>query len=518
VFKSLQFLLIAFIILISTNILTFGIAGFFGFAFTNISFTIPIILLAICIADTVHMMSTLCTSYHDDTQLKQALYATYFKNLKPTIITSLTTAIGFFSLVSSNTAPIMEMGLVSGLGVLLAWLSTYVLFGPLILLMPTIKFKNTNIISAKVWEKLSQWIIKMRWPITIIFTLLTIASFLLAMQNKMDLNPIDQFASSSKIWKTNQFIQNKIGGLQGPELLIDSGEKDGIKNPLFLQKIELLTQKILQYPFVNKVKSINDFLKQINQTLHNDQKEFYSLPKTQNAVAEALLLLTMDSHQADIINSKVSIDRRYLRLSVLWNIDSSQEGLLATEDIVNKAQSLGLNTYATGKNNLSVNMVNYIFDTFVSSIALSLIFITLVIIISLKSIKIGLFSIIPNILPIILGGAWIYLSGNLLDFSCVVAFVISLGIAVDDTVHFLVAHKDYKNEKNSLILIFKKSGNGIVLTTFILVLGFISLTFSDFLANYKLGFLTVVVLGSALIADLFFLPALISILSKKKPN
>ncbi|OUR95368.1 hypothetical protein A9Q84_16155 [Halobacteriovorax marinus] len=517
IFRSFRVVIISLSILVMTNILTFGISGFFGFAFSNLTFTIPIILLAICIADAVHLLSSFFSSYKVNNDILQSLRDSYKKNFKPTLMTSITTAIGFFSLATSNSTPLVEMGMVSGLGVLLAWFTSYALIGPLILTLG-VRTKISKVLHNDFWWRYSKFIVEYKWPITGVFILLTIGTLNFALKNRVDFNPYDQFSKTSKIWQTNQFIKERIGGVNGPEIVIDSGSPEAAKDPSFLKKVEELAIWIGNIEGVNKVSTLIDILKQMNKTLHNDDDSFYKIPASSKAVAEELLLLSMDSHQADMIKSKISVDRRYLRMTILWNISNSKKGLDVLNQIMEKAQELGLKASATGKQSLSINMISYIFATFKSSLALSMIVITLIIIIGLRSIRMGVFSLIPNILPLLVGAAWIYLGGYFIDFSCVVAFVISLGIAVDDTIHFLVAYKENEKENSiseSLFLTFKKCGNGIVLTTLILILGFWILTFSDFLVNYKLGLLTMIVLATALIGDLLFLPALLAIIKSR---
>jgi uncharacterized protein len=522
ILKSWQVVMIAFCILLATNIMTFGVAGFFDFAFSNLTFIVPIILLAICIADAVHLVSSYYMSFNAKKDTLKALFKSYENNLIPTLMTSVTTAIGFFSLATSNSTPIVEMGVVSGVGVLVAWLATYSLVGPLILILPKFKLKTSALIKESFWSQTAEFIVHRKWAILVAFMILSISSIVLVGKNRVDVNPFDQFSKESDIWKTNQFIKDKIGGVNGPEIVIDSGRNEGAKSPEFLSRVDQLANWIANQDGVNKVSSLLDYLKQMNKTLHNDQDEYYKLPPSTQAVAESLLLLTMDAHQADRIRSKISINNRYLRMTVLWNIYYAKKGMASLDKMLKKAKDLGLNATATGKQGLSIHMVDYIFETFKSSIGLSLIIITLVIMLGIRSGKLGLLSLIPNIFPLLAGASWIYLSGLFIDFSCVVAFVISLGIAVDDTIHFLVAYKEYEKGRSAtetLKLVFSKCGNGIALTTVILVLGFGSLLFSNFLANYKLGLLTIIVLSTALIADFLFLPALLAIMKKdSSPN
>lgn len=519
IFRSIKIVLVAFLILVSTNVVTFGIASLLGFKFTNLTFTIPIILLGICIADTVHLLSTIYSSKNPD--YVEAIRESYFKNFKPTILTTLTTTIGFVSLSTSNSVPIIEMGLVSGFGVIIAWLFSYSIIAPCLLLFPIGNFKRTEIKTEKYWMKLASFIESHRKVILIFFACFLTLSIYLSTKVTVDFNPYEQFSEDSQIRRDNNFITSKLGGYSGPEMVIDSGKEGGAISPDFMKKVESFSEWMKDFNEVNNVSSILSTLKQTNKVFHASKDSEYIIPKTRRHAAEYLFVLEMDPVQGEQIRSKLSKDRRFLRLTVLWTVFNSKRGLELVDVFEKKAKELGLKIEFTGKSALSIKMLDYIFNTFITSILFSIVIITITIVIGLKSIKLGLLSIIPNVVPLLLSSTWIYLNGLNIDFSSVIVFTISLGIAVDDTIHFLVAYKENDGKysfKEMLEKIFQKAGNGIVITTLLLVVGFYSLTLSDYIINYKLGFLTSLVLFAALVCDLLLLPAFLAFITKLSIN
>lgn len=513
VFRSFWILVICFSVIISTSLITFGIAGFFNFEFTSITFIVPIILLSICIADTIHLISSFYLFYGETNDKREALKKSYLKNLRPTLMTTLTTVGGFLSLATSKSVPIIEMGVLTGFGVLFAWFVSYWLIAPLVLLLPVKSVENINN-KENSWIQLSQFCLERRILISSVFLIITGFSLWSSLSNRFDTNPYEQFKSSHRINKTQNLVLEKFSGGVGPELVIDSGKVDGIKNPEFLRKVDELIAWMLENDYVTKINSILPQIRKTNELIQNKGKAGYVVPESNRAVAEILFLLSMNGHQADIVNSFISFDRRYLRLDLRWRTFDASSGLKKIDEILKKGESMNMSVNVIGKQNLSLQMLNYIFDTFSTSIITSILIITLIICIGLKSFSLGLLSLIPNVFPLLIGGLWLYTSKLSLDFSCVVAFVISLGITVDDTIHFLDAYKNTDKNRSiqsRLANTFNICGHGIVLTTVMLALGFGVLILSDFQANYKLGVLCVLILVFAMLADLILLPAIISL-------
>jgi len=220
------------------------------------------------------------------------------------------------------------------------------------------------------------------------------------------------------------------------------------------------------------------------------------------------------------LNNRVSLDNESIRMSILWNIKDTERWLFYLEDFKKKASSLGLNVGATGKSFLFHHMADYVVETFFYSITLALFFVSILMMIIFKSVKLGLLSLIPNMIPLLIGGAVMYFFKMNLNIGTALVASVCLGIAVDDTIHFLsnyyILRKKGIECKLAMAQVFTYTGNALFITTLILALSFGVFMFGDFIPNVYFGVLAAIVLSMAYIIDVIFLPALLFKLNSLK--
>ena len=256
-----------------------------------------------------------------------------------------------------------------------------------------------------------------------------------------------------------------------------------------------------------------DVVKKINKALNNDDPAYFKIPETQQAIAESLFLYTFGLPPGQEINHLISIDNKQTRLSIFWTIFDALGSLEKIEIIEKYAQDLGLNATVTGKLTLFHRMNGYIVTTFVKSISLALLLISLLLLFVLRSWKLGFLSLLPNVIPIIFGTALMTLGKIDIDLGASLVISVCLGIAVDDTIHFLSHYKTVVRSsgdiEKSILTVFKETGPSLLLTTVILVFSFGFFVFGDFLPNVHFGVLCSLILSLALFIDLFFLPAVL---------
>lgn len=511
-FKNIAGILMPLTIVILTNLTTLGLAGLLDIKVVTITFVIPIILMAIGIADSIHILEYFFNNYHSSGDKKDALAKTLDKNLSPTLLTSVTTAIGFFSLMTADLVPIREMGMICGIGVMLAWFYSFVVVVPYVLYIP---IKKRNIQSRDgIRLGISAWFMKFivnhKIKIISVFSIVTTGMIALGLTNQINSNPYQNFAKHLEVRKANDFFLKKIGGLNGPQILIDSGAEDGIYQPEFLKKVDALQNWLNEKEEINNVSSILNVLKQTNRALNGGGDDQYKIPVASQAVAEQVFLYGLSVPEGKSLNNLVTMDKRKLRMSILWKIQDSVSGTKEMEMVLAKANELGLNAAVTGKVALTQKMVGKVIKIFIVSLAISVTLICLIFFILFRDIKIGLISLLPNILPIVFTSGVLVLIGQDIDFTIAVSSCICLGIAVDDTIHFIGHYIKLKDKptEDALTEIFRSTGSGLVLTTIVLVMGFGIFLFADFIPNRNFGILTASSLLIALVADLLLLPAL----------
>lgn len=334
----------------------------------------------------------------------------------------------------------------------------------------------------------------------------------LALSLKVDSDYFAYFADEAPINVATQRLETDVGGGLAVEMVIDTGEKGGIKDPDFLRRVDRFADWLRTQDYVTSAVSVVDFLKATNRTLEGGADAAYRLPETREAVAQQYLLYTMSLPQGMDLNDRVSIDESAIRLTSLWRLHNSLAVLPELERIEAEAEAAGLDVVSTGKNLLLLQMNPYVVDTFVTSVGIALLTVSLLLMMVLRSIKLGALAMIPNMIPLLFGAALIAALGQSLDIGTIVAFGVCLGIAVDDTVHFLSHYDEYRRSGlsplDSVARIFDRTMPALVTTTVTLVIAFGVFAFSSFVPNRMFGLLVAFILVVALTTDMFLLPAL----------
>jgi hypothetical protein len=526
-FKSIEAVLIPFVVLGLSVLASFGLMGFLGLKFNNLSACIPGILLAISIADTVHILSNFYKNFQTDHDFNLALRDSLVKNFAPTLFTSLSTAIGFATLLSSSIIPIRDLGVITGFGTLVAWLLTIFMLPGLFSFIPAswilktkvrkTSFLNINYDQSKAFV---DWIFRSRiWIVSVVF-ISSIVAIYLSSKNIVNSDPLEYFDKKVPVRKTYDFIREQLKSVGGPEIVIHAGVSDGVKNPVFLRKVEQFEEWILQN--VNTAKSVHSLvhvIKDLNQKFNQNKSDYYLIPNSQELVAQYLFLYTMNLPEGLDINNRVTSDFETMRLSVMWNIPDAHRSVIEIDKINAKAKEMGLNAYVSGQMPLYHRLNAYVVQTFVSSMTLAVVLVAVFMIWILRSFKMGMFSMIPNVIPLTFGGAIMYLNKTDIDLGAAINYSVCLGVVVDDTIHFLF---DYNRRRKSglsihesITQVFVQTGPALVLTTIILTVGFGLFYFSEFVPNINFGLYCAIIFIFALVMDIIFLPALLLLNHRK---
>jgi len=517
-FRRLSGIGLPFIVIIMSVVSTLGLSGWLGIKINNLTSIVPHILIAIAIADAVHILVTYFQHRRSGAGRREGAHYTLTKNLQPTLLTSVSTSIGFFSFTSAEIVPIMHLGVLAGIGTLVAWVVTILVIGPLLAIMP-IKVKPRSQAKSESFqahplaERYADWLQKRRRAVIAVFSVVTAVALVIALQNVVNSDPFKYFAPSVPTRIANEFIEDELGGSMGLEINIDSGQENGIYQPQFLKKVEAFQAWIDDLPYVTKTIAITDIVKQINRSLHNEDPSTYVIPNDRETIAQEIFLYTMSLPQGMDLNDRMSLNQDMLRLTAMWTLHESRTSLKEMKRIEAKAAELGLNAYVTGKTPLWHGLNPHVVRTFLVSISLAVGLVSLLLILVFRSVKLGLLAMIPNGVPLIFGGALMTLIGKPLDIGTVIVASVCLGIAVDDTIHFLANysrwHRLGESSSHSVAQVVTHTGPALFVTTMILVAAFGTFAFASFVPNINFGIMTAIILMSALITDFTLLPALL---------
>jgi predicted RND superfamily exporter protein len=303
----------------------------------------------------------------------------------------------------------------------------------------------------------------------------------------------------------------KFGGL---ELVIDSGQVDGIKEPEFLRSVEVLESQLNDYSQIGKVSSIIEFLKKLRQSLNFDNDEFFILPDSPEMTAQ-LLLMYENSGPDDDLSDVIDFDNRYLRVTVpIENLSAKQFSnfyKLIQADLFKNHPSLKIEY--TGPMVLYNAQETYINSGLKQSFSLALIMIGLSFFILFKSVKYGFVALFPSVLPILIVGASTVFMGLSLDLGTIIVGAMCMGIAVDDAIHVMARYLDGKAKgytvHESIDFALKTSGKAVIFTSLILVSSFSAMLFASLIPTILFGVFVALIMALALLGDLLVLPALL---------
>ena len=516
-FRSLGGVMLPMVIIFCSIAMSLGFAGWVGIPFNNLTAIVPHILIAISVADAVHILVTFFQFRRSGLDRRESTLRTLTKNLQPTLLTSVSTAIGFFSFASADLMPIVSMGILAGTGTIIAWLITIFFITPLLIYLklpvPGGKAKVRNDECHPLAMRYANWLSRYRYGVLGFFAVLLVLSLYLGLQNEINSDPFKYFAEDVPTRIANEFAESKIGGMSGFEITIDSGQAEGVKDPAFLAKVEAFQKWIDDQDHVSKTIAITDILKQTNRALNGDDPEAYRIPDNRDLVAQELFLYTLSLPANMDLNNRKSLDNRLLRLTAMSSIHDSRSTLKEIDRIENKARDIGLDASVSGKMPLYQNMNPYVVKAFFTSISLAVLLVGIMMILVLRSVGLGLLSMVPNTVPLVLGGAFMFLLGKALDIGTVLVTATCLGIAVDDTIHFLSNYSRWRklgvSREEAIGQVLTHTGPALFVTTMILVVAFATFAFASFVPNINFGIVTAIVLSSALICDGTLLPALL---------
>lgn len=524
--------------LLATSVLfpVFLFIGWLDFSLTNATVNVIQILVAVAIADSVHVLAVFYKAIRQGKTKAEAVKITIHKNFIACLITTVTTAIGFYSLLTQSLPPFQDLGLFAGTGTLYAFYASLFTMPALLLVLPIkthvginkLEEKGTQEKTSKLIVSLESWISRnqamIRWSSMGVGV---IAVFLITLI-EMDSTALKFFKKTTEFRQATEYIDNNIIGTNPVEFNFDSGEKDGIYDPKFLQKVEKFVNHIEANPdkyYITYTSSIVDVIKRLNKTMNGDDEAYWKLPVKDSVVAEGdtisakklitqyMLLYTMSLPQGMDLNNQISLDNRYLRVTGFMTSESSKEQVKAGEDLNAWIQENmpEVQARAVGVPMMFGRLMTAAIPGMMFSLVVSLILITIVLGLTFRSVKVALFSMIPNVWPIVMIFGVVGLSGYVVNLSVAIVGMITLGIAVDDSVHFLVkylmARRNGLDKDASINQTFHQVGGPLLFTSVILVAGFGVLMLSEFSLNSDLGMFCSAVIALALYADFIVLPA-----------
>lgn len=513
--KSFSGTLATVVIILFTIMATMGLAGWTGFFLTGPSVSAPTMMLTLAVADCVHILTTFFYELRQGVEKKKALQESLRINFKPIFLTSATTAIGFLSMNFSDSPPFRDLGNMVAAGVMLAFVMSITLFPALLMLLPIKVVPHEEGKSGRM-EKLASFVIAKRKLLLPAMSAVIVALVIYVPQNELNDDFVKYFDTSVPFRQATDFMQDNLSGMTSMEISVDTGESSGINDPAFLHALENFSNWLREQPETDHVSTLTDIIKRLNKNMHGDDPTYYILPESRELSAQYLLMYEMSLPYGLDLNNQLNVDKSSTRLiGTFKNLTSNEQIVLEERMYAWFAKNAPqYEVHIASPSLMFAHIGQRNIQSMLLGIAFALVLISALLGIALRSFRYGVISLIPNLAPAAMGfGLWFFIDGQVGLALSVVAGM-TLGIVVDDTVHFLSKYRYArehrgKDSEAAVHYAFSSVGRALWITTLVLVAGFMVLAQSSFKINADMGLLTAITILIALVIDFLFLPPLL---------
>uniref|UniRef100_UPI0035C7FC02 efflux RND transporter permease subunit n=1 Tax=Vibrio vulnificus TaxID=672 RepID=UPI0035C7FC02 len=513
--RSFLSVLATLVVIIGAIVATLGIVGWAGMFLHVASVNVPTLIMTLAVADCVHVIASMRHFMRQGMPKSQAIHRSVTLNFVPIIITSVTTAIGFLMMNMSDSPVLRDFGNLSALGVMIACVLSVSLLPALLNLLPVRFSAKQAAKSSDIMDKLADLVVHRRNVLLPLSIVVIAGSAALIPYNKVNDESVKYFDTSSEFRQAADFMEQRISGMTTMSIAIKTHQSQGIASPEFLAVLGEFTHWLREQPETDHVASLSDIYKRLNKNMHGDDNAYYALPAERELAAQYLLLYEMSLPFGLDLNNQVNVDKSSVKLQLTVKNLGSVE-LVALEERIYQWFASHAPQYQVVASSPSL-MFAHIGETnmasMLSTLPITLILISALMIFALRSWRLGMISLVPNIAPAVIGfGLWALISGEI-NLGLSVVVTLTLGIVVDDAVHFLAkyqhARKEGQNAEQAVRYAFHTVGRALWITTVVLVAGFSVLAMSQFRLNSDMGQLSAIVIFVALVIDFVLLPSLL---------
>lgn len=532
-FRRISGVLMPLVVVIASIISTFGAMAATGVALKMPTQILPSFILAVSVASSVHILVRFYREYNVSHNKREAIGKTLGHSGLAVCMTSLTTAAGLLSFAGSQISPISDLGIFAGFAVGLVLLYNLVLLPTLLAVFPIFKKKIKTSSHRSIIDKALLAVARFSMRNYRSLSAIGIVVFLLgaAFASKIEFrhDPLEWMPQDWETVQSTYFVDKTLKGSTTTEIVIDTQSENGLHSPELLKSMDALQHELVESQYgipnarVGKAYSVVDIVKETNRALNANNQAAYRIPDTQKLIAQELLLFEDAGSEdlQDFVDSQFSQAR--MSLKTPW-IDAGSSALFLGE-IDQKLESIrklnpDYEAHITGMGPLFVRTLSAAIESMRDSYLIAFVIITIMMCALMGSFKIGLVSILPNIMPVALALGVMSLMGIPLDLFTMLVGSISIGLAVDDTIHFIQNFKrSYAQSGDVYRAIeetFLTAGRAILVTTLVLCAGFFVFMGATMHNVVIFGALIGSTILVALVADLVITPALLVMLYGKK--
>ncbi len=519
--RSILSVIATLIVIIGSVMATMGISGWAGMFLSTATVNVPTLIMTLAVADCVHVIATMRQSMKNGFTKAQSIERSIALNFVPILITSVTTAIGFLMMNMSDSPVLRDFGNLSALGVMVACFLSVTLLPALLKLLPIHVKMEMSQDQKHVMDRLGDFVVSQRRALLPLSVAVIVVCASLIPLNKVNDESVEYFGQRNEFRQAADFMEERISGMTNISIAIKTNESQGIAAPDFLNTIGEFSSWLRDQPETDHVATLADVYKRLNKNMHGDDEAYYLLPQERELAAQYLLLYEMSLPYGLDLNNQINVDKSSIKM-VLTVANLGSVELVDLENRIYQWFAEHAPQYQVVASSPSL-MFAHIGETnmasMLSTLPITLVLISALLIFALRSVRLGLISLMPNIAPAVIGfGLWALISGEI-NLGLSVVVTLTLGIVVDDAVHFLSKYQRARREgqtaEQAVRYAFHTVGRALWITTVVLVAGFSVLAMSSFRLNADMGQLSAIVIFIALVVDFLFLPTLLMLFDKK---
>jgi len=512
--RGLSGTIATFIMIIMSIMTAMGLAGWSGILLSPPVMSAPIMILTMAVADAVHLLVTMRHELAIGMDKNKAIIESMRINFRPIFVTTLTTVLGFLSLNFSDAPPFHDLGNIASIGVAAAFIFTITFLPAIVSILPATG--KREVAGKQMMTKFGEFVIAKQKPLLYGNAIIILLLATMVPLNELNDEFVSYFDETIEFRRDSDYSAKNLTGVYYIDYALGTEESGGISDPEYLSNVAKFSQYLRSQPEVIHVQTISDTFKRLNKNMHGDDPAWQRLPEERNLAAQYLLLYEMSLPYGLDLNNQIDVDKSATKISVTIKTLSSNE-VIAFDDATIRwleENMPSIKTYNGSPTIMFAHLGKRNINSMLTGTSIALVLISAVLIFFLGSLKYGFISLLPNLTPALAAfGIWGMTVAEVgIGLSIVTGM--TLGIVVDDTVHFLSKYLRARREKglnaeDAVRYAFNNVGLALLVTSVVLVAGFMILAQSHFYLNSSMGLLTSVVIMLALIIDLTLLPALL---------
>lgn len=518
-FRTVWGVLVPLVVVLLSVLWSLGVVGLFNKPIDVMTVLLPTIMFVVGMSDVIHIMSRYITEIGQGATKIQALRVTVREVGMATLMTSLTTSVGFLTLLTTSIVPIREFGVHTAIGIALAFVLAFTLLPAILLLTkrPNPRFARRTDFS---WPMLLRrvYTFVLRKPYAILYTSIgvVLVSLIGISMIKVDTTLLEDLGDDDPIIKDFQYFEEKFSGVRPFELHLISGSGKSMYDLEVLQEIDQLETYLYQTYGLNFITSPATVVRSIHRAQNGGLPDYYTLPANEREMQQIQRRLAAFSKRSEL-RAVVTADQQEGRLAgKMKDVGSVRAAELndSLEAFIDQHINPGfLQTRLTGSAVMLDKNNDYVVSNMLQGLLIAFLVVAILVGFIFRSFRMVLISLVPNIIPLLMIGGIMGFLGINMTVSISIIFTIAFGIAVDDTIHFLGKLKVELRKGKSLPYAIKSTfistGKAIIITSCILIAGFLTLVLSTFDATFYVGVFVSLTLVFAVVADLLLLPLLI---------